>query len=142
MDGKKLLALQTEARVMQGETFIDQKFYDDALAYFRTLAASGGAGLKAAAKTGQGQILYLQGKDKKDVRILRQAQLALAEAAIESDTNPPTSAKALFYMGKVLLALGDKEDKGLARAKSYFQSVRISYPKTHWATLAKKELDA
>jgi TolA-binding protein len=137
---KELLALQIEAKVMQGETFIQQKFYDDALAYFRALASSGGTGLRAAAKTGEGQILYLKGRDKSEVPVLRQAQLALAEAAIEADTNPSTSAKALFYMGKVLQALGDNEANGLARAKSYFQSVRISYPKTHWATLAKQEL--
>ncbi|MHC4920660.1 MAG: tetratricopeptide repeat protein [Planctomycetota bacterium] len=141
LHNKDLLLLQTEAKVMQGETFIQQKYYDDALAYFRALASSGGAGLKAAARTGEGQILYLQGRDKADVRVLRLAQLALAEAAMEADTNPSTSAKALFYMGKVLQALGDKEANGLARAKSYFQSVRISYPKTHWATLAKQELE-
>ncbi len=140
LNSRQLLVLQTEARVMQGETFIQQKYYDDALAYFRTLATSGGAGLKAAAKTGEGQILYLKGRDKADVRVLRQAQLALAEAAIEVDTNPSTSAKALFYMGKVLQALGDKAANGLARAKSYFHSVRISYPGTHWAAKAKKEL--
>lgn len=140
LNSRQLTSLQTEARVMQGETFIEQNYFDDALAYFRSLATSGGEGLKAAAKTGEGQILYLKGKDKSDVRLLRQAQLALAEAAIEADTNPTTSAKALFYMGKVLQALGDKEANGPARAKSYFQSVRISYPKTHWATLAKQEL--
>ena len=141
LNNKELLALQTEAKVMQGETYIQQKFYDDALAYFRNLAASGGAGLRAAAKTGEGQILYLKGRDRSEVPVLRQAQLALAEAAIEADTNPSTSAKALFYMGKVLQALGDKEANGLARAKSYFRSVRVSYPKTHWATLAKQELE-
>jgi tetratricopeptide (TPR) repeat protein len=117
LHNKDLLLLQTEAKVMQGETFIQQKYYDDALAYFRALASSGGAGLKAAARTGEGQILYLQGRDKADVRVLRLAQLALAEAAIEADTNPSTSAKALFYMGKVLQALGDKEANGLARGQ-------------------------
>ncbi|MHC4515870.1 MAG: tetratricopeptide repeat protein, partial [Planctomycetota bacterium] len=68
LHNKDLLLLQTEAKVMQGETFIQQKYYDDALAYFRALASSGGAGLKAAARTGEGQILYLQGRDKADVR--------------------------------------------------------------------------
>lgn len=141
LNNQELLALQVEAKVMQGETFIQQKYYDDALAYFRTLAATGGAGLKAAGKAGEGQILYLKGKDKGDSRLLRQAQLALAEAAVEADTNPNTSAKALFYMGKVLQGLGDKETNGLARAKSYFESVTISYPRTSWASRAKKELE-
>ncbi len=140
-NNQELLALQVEAKVMQGETFIQQKFYDDALSYFRTLSSGGGTGLKAAGRAGEGQILFLKGKDKGDVRLLRQAQLALAEAAIEADTNPNTSAKALFYMGKVLQALGDKEADSIARAKSYFESVTISYPRTSWASLAKKELE-
>jgi outer membrane protein assembly factor BamD (BamD/ComL family) len=135
----ELTAIKTNSLVMQGETFIGEKMLNEALSYFQNLSNSTAKGVKAAAQAGQGQILFLQGAS--DTSKLRQAQLALAKASTEPDTNDSTSAKALFFMGKVLTALGDKEKNALARAKTYFQSVTNHYPKTSWATKASAELD-
>jgi TolA-binding protein len=135
----ELTAIKTNSLVMQGETFIGEKMLNEALSYFQNLSNSTAKGVKAAAHAGQGQILFLQGAS--DATKLRQAQVALAKASIEPDTSDSTSAKALFFMGKVLTALGDKEKNALARAKTYFQSVTKYYPKTPWASKASRELD-
>ena len=138
----ELDTLKTESLVMQGETYIGEKLYDDALNYYRTLSSSNARGVRAAAETGQGQILFLQGSDKADEQKLRQAQLALARASVEPDTSDSTTAKALYYMGKVLAALGDDEEQNAsARAKTYFQSVKNNYGSTPWAPKARKELE-
>ncbi|MEE2886708.1 MAG: hypothetical protein VX951_04690 [Planctomycetota bacterium] len=135
----ELTAIKTNSLVMQGETYIGEKMLNEALSYFQNLTNSNAKGVKAAAHAGQGQILFLQGGS--DTTKLRQAQLALARASIEPDTSDSTSAKALFYMAKVLTALGDKEKNALARAKTYYRSVASHYSNTPWATLARKELD-
>ncbi len=137
----QLATLKTEALVRQGETYIGEKMYDDALGYYQTLAGNNTRGVRAAALAGQGQILYIQGVDKNDETKLRQAQNELAKASIEPDTSDPTSAKALFYMGKVLSALGDKEKGSLGRAKTYYTAVRKNYGATEWAARARKELE-
>jgi tetratricopeptide (TPR) repeat protein len=138
----ELTGLRTEAMVAQGETWIDEQNYDQALSYFQNLSASSATGVKAAALAGQGQILFIQGEASKDKAKLRQAQLALAKAAIEPDTNNSTSAKALFFMGQVLTALGDAEKNSLARAKTYYQSVKNNFPNTSWAAKARAALDS
>ena len=135
----ELTAIKTNSLVMQGETYIGEKMLNEALSYFQNLTNSNAKGVKAAAHAGQGQILFLQGGS--DTTKLRQAQLALARASIEPDTSDSTSAKALFYMAKVLTALGDKEKNALARAKTYYRSVSSHYSNTPWAPLARKELD-
>ena len=137
----QLASLRTEALVLQGETFIGAKLYDDALNYYQQLANNNTRGVKAAAQAGQGQILYIQGNDKKDEDKLRQAQIALARASVEPDTSDTTSAKALYYMGLVLQALGDKEQNSAGRAKTYFTSVKNVYATTPWAALARKALE-
>lgn len=137
----ELNPLKTEALVMQGESFISEKLYDDALNYYRGLASTNARGIRAAALAGQGQILFLKASTNNDVGTLRQAQLELARAAIEPDSNPTSSAKALYFTAKVLKALGDNEKNGAARAKTYLQSVRAQYATTPWANLARKELD-
>lgn len=135
----ELTAIKTNSLVMMGETYIGEKMLSQALSYFQNLALSPAKGVKAAAQAGQGQILYLQGGT--DQTKLRQAQLALARASTEPDTSDDTSAKALFYTGLVLTALGDKEKGGAGRAKTYYQSVTKFYSKTSWAAKARKELD-
>ncbi len=137
-----LLNLKISALVQVGETYIAEKFYDDALKHFRNLASDGGKGLMAAAKAGEGQILYLQAKKEGQDGLLRQAQIALAQASVEPGSSAADAAKALYFMAKVLTALGDeKEADALVRAKSYYQSIRSTYPGTPWASLAADELN-
>ena len=135
----ELTLIKTRSLVLQGETFIGEKMLNEALSYFQNLASNPAKGVKAAAHAGQGQVLFLQGAS--DPTKLRQAQLALARASVEPDTNDSTSAKALFYTGKVLTSLGDKEKNALARAKAYFRSVATNYSNTAWASQARQELD-
>ena len=73
---------------------------------------------------------------------IRRAQIALATASVMDSTSGEASAKANYYLGKCLLALGpDREgDTFKARAAAYFQIVATNYPTSRWAAAAKAEL--
>ena len=52
-----------------------------------------------------------------------------------------TTAKALFYTGKIFLTLGaDKERDASGRGKAYFDTIVRYYPSTSWAAKARTEL--
>lgn len=138
----ELEAARAEALMLVGETYIGEKLFAEALRYYRGLTSGNTPGVKAAAFAGEGQILYMQAEADNDANKLREAQLALANANIEPDTTPLTSAKALYYMGMVLKALGDKEENSAARAKAYFRSVISAYANTPWAQKARQARDS
>ncbi len=149
-DRAMLSDLRIRATVAQGETFIREKKYDDALRYYRGLAGGSGAAgemnpLKAAALAGEGQAVFLSLKDPKaatSVPQIRQAQEMLARAGLLDATSSGTTAKSLYYQGLILLALGNERERdSKQRANMLFDSVVRYYPETRWAPLARAELD-
>ena len=72
---------------------------------------------------------------------MRRAQIALATGSVLDAQGGEASAKANYYLGRCLLALGPERegDTFKQRANAYFQVVVSSYATTHWASLAKQE---
>lgn len=136
-------SLTAAASVGVGETMIREGNFKDALDYFRELGGrDADLAVKAAAKAGEGQALFLQAQAKGGSEGLRGAQLALATASVLDPLGGETSAKALYYSGMVLIALGpDRETSTFKqRAFAYFETVVKFYGSTSWATLAAEEL--
>ncbi|MCK5940375.1 MAG: hypothetical protein KAI24_00285 [Planctomycetes bacterium] len=140
-DKPELEKLKTLARVGEGETYLIDKDYDRAESFFKSLANSESAALRAAAAAGQGEAIFLSAQPGNDADALRRAQLALARASVLDSVGGEASAKANYYLGRCLLALGpEKEgDSFKQRAQQYFEIVYTSYPATRWAGLAKAE---
>jgi hypothetical protein len=136
----ELRAIKVNARVGEGETLVKEKEYKRAGDFFRTLSQNEDASLAASGHAGQGESLFLA-SDGKDPAQLRQAQIALAEACVLDTGAGDTSAKACYYLGLVVRALGERDGTDWkARSDSYFQIVARNYPATRWATAAKTEL--
>jgi TolA-binding protein len=135
----ELLTLMAEASVGVGETMVREGQFDEALRYFRDLNnRAPNAAVRAAAKAGEGEALYLRAKDSGDADALRAAQVALAEANLLDPTAGEVTAKALYYSGMVLLALGPDHESSTfrQRALDYFASVTRDYSSTSWASRA------
>ncbi|MBK8974482.1 MAG: tetratricopeptide repeat protein [Planctomycetes bacterium] len=139
----EFVQLEAQANVGVGESMVQEGNFEDALKYFRDLGSRGAApALRAAARAGEGEALFLQSQKSGDGSALRAAQVALAEASVLDTTNGDTTAKALYYSGRVLLALGpDRESQTYKqRAASYFDTVVRSYGTSVWASRAAEEL--
>ncbi len=171
--------LRLRAVVAQGEAYVDEKDYDQALRYFAGLSGAAAWATRAAALAGEGEVMFLQatgdsrqatgdsrqatgdsrqatgdgrqatgdgrqatGERRQDVAKLRQAQARMAEAHVLDSANAGTSAKALYYSAKILLALGQsgEGDDYRARATDYFNIVCTEYATTRWAAAARVEL--
>lgn len=141
-DSTELKALQTNSLVGEGETYINDKDYAQALSFFSNLGGRDNQELIAAAKAGEGQAIYLKNADSKPAAEMRKAQIALATACVLDIGSGETSAKANYYLGLCLTALGqDREgDAFKGRARAYFQIVVKNYPTSRWASLAQAEL--
>ena len=140
-DVNELEKLKTLASVGEGETYLIDKDYKRAESFFKSLASSGGPALKAAAAAGEGEAIFMAALASGDTSGLRRAQLALAKASVMDSTSGEASAKANYYLGRCLLALGaEKEgDSFKQRAQQYFEIVYSAYPSSRWAGLAKAE---
>ncbi|MBL8733294.1 MAG: hypothetical protein JNN13_13065 [Planctomycetes bacterium] len=141
-DEAELLALKTMARVGEGETFLAEKDYARAETYFKGLTSDKQPAIAAAGHAGQGEAIFLVAVAKNDSDAIRRAQLELARASVLDASSGEASAKANYYLGRCLLALGaDKEgDTFKQRANAYFQIVATSYASTRWAAVAKAEM--
>jgi len=143
-DKEELQRIKIESRVGEGETYLMDKDYKKAESFFRKLAGDSDAALKAAGYAGEGESIFLSAVEKSNANDLRRAQIALANASVLDASSGAASAKANYYLGRCLLALGpDKEgDSFKQRAQAYFDIVITNYPSTHWAgkarTAAKK----
>ncbi|MCB9879740.1 MAG: hypothetical protein H6835_19265 [Planctomycetes bacterium] len=140
-DKAELAALQTQARVGEGETYLVDKDFNQAESFFRTLENAKDPALVAAGYAGEGEAIFLAAGATPEPTALRRAQLALAHASIRDIAGGEASAKANYYLGRVLLALGpDLEGDGYKkRAQGYFQIVYTAYPASRWASLARVE---
>ena len=138
-DASELQNLKILARVGEGETYVKDKDYKKAASFFRSLANDPSPVLKAVAAAGEGEALFRSAEASKNVNDLRKAQMILARASVLDSASGEASAKANYYLGCCLLALGaEKEgDSFKQRALRYFEIVSSSYPSTRWAGLAK-----
>lgn len=139
----EIASLQTQATAAIGESMIAEGDADKALAFFRDGSSNESPALSAARKAGEGQALFVQAESSASVDEMRQAQVALAEAIVLDPEGGDVTAKAQFFMGKLLMLLGDeREQKAIERAKDYFRSIIDFYPDSRWAGPARSELDA
>jgi hypothetical protein len=140
-DDAELKALKTLARVGEGETFLIEKDFAKAESFFRGLIGSNQPELVAAGHAGEGEAIFLNAMANNRPDDLRRAQLSLANASVLDSQGGEGSAKANYYLGRCLLALGqDREgDTFKQRANAYFDLVMTAYPTTRWAGLAKTE---
>jgi tetratricopeptide (TPR) repeat protein len=141
---EEAIAIEAEALVGTGESMIQQGKFADALSYFRDEVGRRATtdAIRAAAKAGEGEAIYLQAKNGGSGDDLRKAQIAFADANLLDDVGGATTAKALYYTGLILLALGPDRDgpNVQTRAAEYFESVTREYADTRWAALAAAEL--
>ncbi|MCA8944516.1 MAG: tetratricopeptide repeat protein [Planctomycetes bacterium] len=126
--------------VGEGETFIAEKKYDDAIRYFDRLQRDDNPLVAAAAKAGKGESLFLKAEADGKQDGLREAQIVLAEAILDDVASGSTTAKAMFYSGRVIVALGAERESSdfMARANDYFATVIAHYGDTAWAAKAKE----
>ena len=137
--------LKVEALIGAGETFVAENRLQDATDYWNRIGGTDKpAAIQAAALAGKGQALYLRAKAAKDEKLLREAQIALAQANLLDGSNGDATAKALYHLGLVVKALGPaKEGDGAGqRARAYFEIVTRRHPQSAWARLAQAEIDA
>jgi hypothetical protein len=140
-DDGELKLLKTQARVGEGETYLAEKDYAKAETFFRSLSGSNQPELVAAGNAGEGEAVFLAAVAANKPADVRRAQLTLARASVLDATSGEAAAKANYYLGRCLLALGpEKEgDDFKQRANAYFQIVASSYPTSRWASQAKVE---
>ena len=140
-DDSELRALKTMAKVGEGETFLSDKDYDKAESYFHSLVGSNQPELVAAGHVGEGEAIFLKAAAANNLDDIRRAQIALATGSVLDSQGGEASAKANYYLGRCLLALGQERegDTFKQRANGYFQIVISSYATTRWAGLAKQE---
>ncbi|PIE22846.1 MAG: hypothetical protein CSA62_10380 [Planctomycetota bacterium] len=136
--------LSVQIKIAQGECYIEEGKLEDARRFYEGLSslATRSPAFKTASLCGLGQALYQQGVKDKDIKKLRNAQKLFAEVSATDLLDGDTSAKALYLMGRTLLALGkDHEGKDYAsRAMGIFRQIQTCYSDSRWATLARKAL--
>lgn len=140
-DEAELKALKTMARVGEGETYLADKDYPKAESFFRSLISSNQPDLVAAGHAGAGEAVLLPALANNRVEDIRRAQISFATASVLDVQSGEASAKANYYLGRCLLALGPERegDSFKQRANAYFQIVISSYPTSRWAGPAKVE---
>lgn len=141
-DSDELEVMKVRAKIGEGETYLSEKDYARAESFFHLLTSGQDTALVAAAWAGEGEAIYLAAAESKDVGRLRKAQLALARASVLDAQGGDASAKANYYLGQCLLALGptNEGDTFRNRARSYFQIVLANYSDSKWAAKAKAAL--
>lgn len=141
-DDAELRMLKTQARVGEGETFLGEKDFARAESFFHGLTTGQVPDLVAAGYAGEGEAIFLAAIANNRLDDVRRAQLAFAKASAFDTTSGDASAKANYYLGRCLVALGqDREgDNWKERANAYFQIVTTSYPTSSWAANARVEL--
>lgn len=140
-DDAELKRLKIQARVGEGETYLGERDFDRAEQFFRSLSTGSQPELVAAGHAGMGEAIFLAAVANPNPDDFRRAQLAFAKACAFDVTSGEASAKANYYLGRCVLALGpDREgDNFKARANAYFDNVVSAYPSSPWAAAAKIE---
>jgi TolA-binding protein len=137
----EMVAIKVNSKVGEGESLVFEKDYVRASDYFRTLAQNTDASLAAAGKAGLGEATFLVAVGANDAAGLRTAEIALAEACVLDTGAGDTAAKANYYLGRVVTALGERASQDWKnRATAYFNLVIRSYSTSRWVGPAKTEL--
>lgn len=141
-DDGELKALKTQARVGEGETFLGEKEFAKAESFFRGLTTGNEPSLVAAGHAGEGQAIFMAAGPNGSPNDIRRAQLCFAKASVADTASGEASAKANYYLGRCVTALGAERegDTWKERATAYFQIVVTSYPSSPWATEARLEM--
>ena len=140
-DDGELKSLKIQARVGEGESYLAEKDFAKAESFFRTLASGTQPELVAAGHAGEGEAVFLAAIAANRLDDVRRAQIALAKACVLDAQSGEASAKANYYLGRCLVALGPERegDDFKQRANAYFQIVATAYPTSRWAADAKIE---
>ena len=135
-------AIFVAAEVGTGETMMAEGKHEDAMRNFQQIKMVAGANeaLKTAATCGEAAALVEIAIASKDHKKLRTAQDQLARVSAMDLLDGDSSAKALYYLGKVVMALGKDEPDSARRSKRYFESVVQGYPDSSWAVEAQRAL--
>jgi hypothetical protein len=141
-DDPELKALKTMARVGEGESYLADKDYAKAQSFFRGLVSSNQPELVAAGHAGEGEATFLVAVAGNKLDDIRKAQISFAQASVSDVQSGEASAKAAYYLGRCLLALGPERegDSFKQRANTYFQIVVNNYPSSRWNGPARAEL--
>ncbi len=130
-----LRSLHLLAQSAAAETFLSVSDWTAAEAAFQALTAAADPASRAAGHAGLGETICRRGLAEPRLADLRRCQLELALAAMLDPTGGDPSAKANYWLGRCLLALG-AEREGVnfrTRAHTYFQIVLDHYPGSRWA---------
>jgi hypothetical protein len=140
---RELQSMLLAAEVGQGEGLIAANKVSEAAQFYDQLAAKAGAdpSLAIAAAGGKAEAAYFEGVAKKDPLMLRSAQTLCARVIATDLLDGDSTAKALYYSGKILLALGPDLEKAdpAKRAADYFSRVVKYFPGSRWARRAQAE---
>ena len=125
----------------EAEAATDRKDFARAESFFHGLTTGKEAELVAAGHAGEGEAIFLSAVAGNRLDEVRRAQLSLAKACVLDTQSSEASAKANYYLGRCLKALGPERegDSFKARADAYFQIVAAHYPASRWAAEAKIE---
>jgi hypothetical protein len=140
-DDAELRTLKTMARAGEGETYLGERDFARAEQFFHGLTSGKQAELVAVGYAGEGEAIFLAAVANDRPDEYRRAQVALAKACVLDVSSGEASAKANYYLGRCLVALGpDREgDNFKTRANAYFANVVSAYPSSPWAAAAKIE---
>jgi hypothetical protein len=139
----ELQSLLLAAELGQGDGLIAAGKLAEAGGFYDRLAARAGAdaSLAVAALGGRAEVAWFEGVARKDATLLRTAQALCARVIATDALDGDSTAKALYYSGKILQALGPELEKGdpARRAADYFSRVVKYFPGTRWAEKAQAE---
>ncbi len=140
-DDAELRSLKTRTRVGEGETYLGERDFDRAESFFHSLTTGNQPELVAAGYAGEGEAIFQAALASNSPDAFRRAQVSLAKACVLDVASDDASAKANYYLGRCLMALGPERegDNFKTRANAYFATVVTGYPSSPWAAAAKIE---
>ena len=141
---EEVKALQRELKFLEGKARVDSKDFTGAESFFQGILDKAGGDLaeKVVALAGLGETYYARGLAKKADRDLWAAYYNFAKAYVLDIRDGEMSARALYYQGACLLALGPLKAgrESAAAAKSYFEQVVKLFPLSDFAAMAAKKI--
>ncbi len=135
---------QRELKFLEGKAKVDAKNYSSAETFFKGLLqrSDKDPAMKVVAFAGLGETYYARGLAKKSEKDLWQAYFNFGRAYAMDFRDNQMSARALYYEGSCLLALGPLKAgrESMTTAKGYFLQVVRFFPLSDFAALAAKKI--
>ncbi len=133
--GPVIQSLGLRARAGSGSCLLAQGDLSGARSFYQGLLRDGenDPSVRAAARNGLAEC------DFRDQGKLKEAQVGFARVALTGVATPEEHARALYFLGETLTALGKsgQEQGWRPRATQYYQEVQERYPNSRWARLAR-----